>query len=322
MGEQIPRKYRIDDELIAAALALPKVDRSDIDAARAVYASGIASAARDPSVEEGVSIEHCDFAADDDKRIRARLYRPERRLTAGVVYHAHGGGLILGDLEMTHARNIQLARELGCLVMSIDYRLAPEWPFPTPLEDVYSGLVWLHDNADELEVEPSAIVLHGISAGAGLVTATALIARDRGGPDIRLQFLATPMLDDRLTSESSLRFVDTPGFTRSDAQICWNAYLGQAVGDEVSPYAAPARASDLSDLPPAYISVAEFDPLRDEAILYAQSLLQAGVAVELHLFPGTFHGSSAVQSATVSRRQWSDEVAVLRSAMMPKGIPT
>jgi acetyl esterase/lipase len=197
-----------------------------------------------------------------------------------------------------------------------------EWPFPAPLEDVYSGLVWLHDNADELEIDPSSIVVHGISAGAGLAAATALVARDRGGPGIRLQFLMTPMLDDRLSSESRLQFVDTPGFTRGDAHVCWNAYLGQATGGDVSPYTAPARAADLSDLPPAYISVAEFDPLRDEAIGYAQSLLQSGVAVELHLFPGTFHGSSAVQSAMVSRRQWSDEVAVLRNAMMPRGIPT
>jgi acetyl esterase/lipase len=282
-----------------------------------VYASGIAAAPRDLSAEEGVSVEHRDFAGADGKRIRVRLYRPERRLTAGVVYHAHGGGLILGDLEMTHARNVQLARELGCLVVSVDYRLAPEWPFPTPVDDVYSGLVWLHDNAGELEIDPSSIVVHGVSAGGGLVAASALMARDRGGPDIRFQVLVTPMLDDRLTSGSSLRFVDTPGFTRRDAHICWNSYLRQAAGGEVSPYAAPVRAADLSDLPPAYISAAEFDPLRDDAILYAELLLQAGVAAELHVYPGTYHGSVSVQSAAVSRRQWSEEVAVLRNMMLP-----
>ena len=229
------------------------------------------------------------------------------------MYHVHGGGFIVGDLEMSHLLNVEMARLLGSVVVSVDYRLAPEWPFPIPVEDVYGGLVWLHERANEFDIDPSLVALHGQSAGAGLVAAAALMARDRKGPPIRFQLLTSPTIDDQLVTASSRHFTDTPALTRRDMEICWSAYLGPITrgGNDVPPYAAPRRATNLTNLPQTYISAAEFDPLRDEAIEFARALLSAGVSVELHLFPGTFHGSLGAQEASISRRQLAEEIAVL-----------
>ncbi|MDQ0381406.1 alpha/beta hydrolase [Amycolatopsis thermophila] len=303
-------QYRMDEELGPSIAALPRVDRTDVAGARRAVASRYVG----QGSVEGVAVDDCSCTGADGHVVELRVYRPCRRTNSGAVYHVHGGGFILGDLDMSHHRNAEIARETGAVVVAVNYRLAPEWPFPTPLEDVYSGLLWLHEHAGELAIDPSLVVLHGVSAGGALAAATALLARDRNGPPIHFQFLKSPALDDRLRTASSRRFTDTPALNRRDAEIGWSAYLCGATGT-VSPYAAPARASDLTNLPPAYVSVAEFDPLRDEGIDYARSLLAAGVPVELHLFPGTYHGSGAVREAAVSRRELSEEVTVLRKAL-------
>jgi acetyl esterase len=244
-----------------------------------------------------------------------RIYRPEERSTLGAVYSVHGGGFIAGDLETEHALNVTLARELGAVVVAVDYRLAPETPFPGPLEDVYTGLLWTAEHAGELGIDPQRIAIQGASAGGGLCAALALLARDRKGPHIAFQFLAVPELDDRLTTPSMTTFTDTPLWDRPKAVASWDFYLGagRAGSDDVSVYAA--RATDLAGLPPAYVSVMHFDPLRDEGIAYALALLAAGVTVELHLFPGTFHGSALIQHAAISRREQIEMVAVLRQAL-------
>ncbi|WP_375002135.1 alpha/beta hydrolase [Aeromicrobium sp. CTD01-1L150] len=303
--------YAIDPELREAAAALPAVDRTDVPAARRIFEArlGAEGAGADDVTTRDVSCISADGAA-----ITLRVYRPRDLRSDGAVYHVHGGGFILGNLAMSHPRNVEIAREVGCLVVSVDYRLAPENRFPTPVEDVYAGLVWLFDHAEELGVEADRIVLHGVSAGACLAAATTLVARERRAPDIHWQFLASPVLDDRLTSDSSRRFVDTPALTRTDLVACWSAYLGAGVPgtDAVAAIAAPARETDLGGLPAAYIAVAELDPLRDDGLAYAQGLLAAGVPVELHLFPGTYHGSSGVKAAAISRREQAEEIAVLR----------
>lgn len=315
--------YRIDSELIQSISALPRVDRTDIAEARRIMSGRIVASGRYDSIDEGVTTEEHSCTSADGQSVDLRVYRPNRRTNGGAIYHVHGGGFIVGDLEMSHLRNVEIAREVGCIVVSVNYRLAPEWPFPTPVEDVYSGLVWLHEHAGELEIDPSLVVLHGVSAGGALAASTALLARDRNGPPICFQLLKSPVLDDRLLTDSSKRFTDTPALNRHDAEICWSAYLGQLGRGTrgVSPYAAPARASDLTKLPPTYISVAEFDPLRDEGLDYARSLLTSGIPVELHLFPGTYHGSAAAREATVSHRELSEEVAVLRSVIECTGLP-
>jgi acetyl esterase len=206
-----------------------------------------------------------------------------------AIFNVHGGGFIIGNLDIDHANNLRYTREIGVVVVSVDYRLAPEAPYPAGLEDCYAALVWTAKNAAELGVDPARIAIHGGSAGGGLCAALALLARDRGGPAIAFQYLGVPELDDRLGTPSMRAFVDTPMWNKPRAEISWDCYLGPGVrgGADVPVYAAPARATDLAGLPPAYVSVMEFDPLRDEGIAYAQALLAAGVTTELHLFPGT-----------------------------------
>ncbi|MDX3229929.1 alpha/beta hydrolase [Streptomyces sp. ME19-01-6] len=174
---------------------------------------------------------------------------------------------------------------------------SPEHPFPAGLEDSYAALVWTAGHAAELDIDPARLAIGGDSAGGGLATALALMARDRGGPALCFQYLGVPMLDDRMETASMRVFTDTPVWNRPIAEICWSHYLGgegRRGGPEVPEYAAPARVADLSGLPPAFVYVCEFDPLRDEGMSYAQRLVQAGVTTELHLYPGTFHGSAGL----------------------------
>jgi acetyl esterase len=308
--------YAFDPELSAALMMFPDVVVTDLAEARAQATRMIAEmSVPDPT---GVQVEERQVpGGDGDPDLTLRIYRPEQVAARGVVYNVHGGGFILGDLEIDHVRNLEIAREAGVVVVSVDYRLSPETPHPGPIEDVYAGLVWTAKHADELGIDPQQIVIHGVSAGGGLCAGLALLARDRGGPDIAFQFLGVPELDDRLNTASMTAFTDTPLWNRPNAVMSWDCYLGPGVpgSADVSPYAAPARASDLTGLPPAYISVMHFDPLRDEGIAYAVTLLAAGVSTELHLFPGTFHGSAMVAQAEISQRERTEEIAVLRKAL-------
>jgi acetyl esterase/lipase len=245
------------------------------------------------------------------------VYGPaDREGTVPGLLYIHGGGFILGDLDMFHASLLRLVDELGIVIVSVDYRLAPEHPFPAPVEDCYAALTWTAAKAAELGIDPERLGVGGESAGGGLAAAVALLARDRGGPALRFQYLGIPELDDRLETPSMQAYVDTPMWNRPNAVYSWTSYLGaEPGGAEVSPYAAPARATDLAGLPPAFVTTCQFDPLRDEGIQYAQRLLQAGVTTELHHYPGTFHGSGIIQDAAVSRRMLVDEVAALRRGL-------
>ncbi|MGI8755375.1 MAG: alpha/beta hydrolase [Acidimicrobiales bacterium] len=196
------------------------------------------------------------------------------------------------------------------VVVSVEYRLAPESPFPAGLEDCYAALCWLGGPTQDLGVAADRIAVVGQSAGGGLAAALALLARDREGPRLCFQFLGCPEIDDRLQTPSMQGFTDTPMFNRPAAEASWNHYLGSDRQD-VSPYASPSRATDLQGLPPAYVSTQEFDPLRDEGMDYARALQAAGVSCELHSFPGTFHGSGLVATAEVSLREQAEMIAVL-----------
>jgi acetyl esterase len=305
--------YAFDPELAEALALLPAVDVSDIPAARERMAEMQAEAG-EPD-ESGVQVrEELVPGPPGAPDVRLWIYTPDRVVAPAAVYDVHGGGFIVGTLEGSHAANLHLARELGVVLVSVDYRLAPEHPFPAPLEDCYAGLVWTAKNADALGVDPDRIAIHGISAGGGLCAGLTLLARDRGGPAIAFQYLGVPELDDRLDTPSMRAFTDTPIWNRPNAVVSWDSYLGAGKPGtpDVSPYAAPARATDLSGLPPAYISAMQYDPLRDEDIAYAQALLHAGVPVELHVYPGTFHGSGMVEHAAVSRREVDEALVVLR----------
>jgi acetyl esterase/lipase len=248
--------------------------------------------------------------------VTVRVYAPrEPSGPVPAVLYIHGGGFFVGSIDSEHGGSASLARELGVVVVSVEYRLAPEHPFPAGLEDCYAALVWLHVHADELGVDTTRVAVSGGSAGGGLAAGLALLARDRGGPALCFQYLGVPELDDRLETASMRQFTDTPMWSRPAAEKSWEWYLGDAHGGDVSHYAAPARAEDLSGLPPAYVSTMEYDPLRDEGITYALRLLAAGVSVELHSYPGTFHGSGIVTGAAVTRRESAERFTVMRRAL-------
>jgi acetyl esterase len=306
----------IDPELQTMMDLLPSIDLSDPVAARAGFEAMLVSLRSDIPGIETVDIEDRFVVGwEGDPEVGVRVYRPqERSSTVPGILLIHGGGFIIGSVESEHVGAAMMAIHTGAVVVSVEYRLAPEHPFPAGLHDCFAALTFLAEAAGELGVDPHRIALAGTSAGGGLAAATALMARDRGGPKVCFQMLHIPELDDRLETRSMQTFVDSPIWNRPLAVQSWRAYLGAEVG-EVSSYAAPARAEDLSGLPPAYISTAENDPLRDEGILYALRLLQAGVSVELHQFPGTFHGSALVTTAAISKRAQRESATVLRRAL-------
>ena len=313
--------YRYDPELAPAVPLLPRSDLSDVAAARRAIDEMLSSAMGQTDLT-GLVVEDRQIEGPDGP-VRVRTYVPEGlERPAPAILQIHGGGFVVGSIETEHAGNAQVAREVGAVMVAVGYRLAPEHPFPAGLEDCYAGLVWLHDQADALGVDRSRIAVAGSSAGGGLAAAVALMARDRGGPALCFQYLGIPELDDRLETASMRTFVDTPLWARPAAELSWRYYLGPGRSgpgtDDVPPYAAPARATDLAGLPPAYVSTMEFDPLRDEGILYALALLAAGVPVELHQYPGTFHGSSLVTGAGVSQRAAAETIDVLRRALAPR----
>ncbi|OAH13457.1 alpha/beta hydrolase [Streptomyces jeddahensis] len=208
-----------------------------------------------------------------------------------AVYHIHGGGMILGNNRLGVTEALDWAEELGLVVVSVEYRLAPEHPYPAGIEDCYAGLVWTAGNAKELGIDPDRMLVAGASAGGGLAAALALLARDRGGPELIGQMLMCPMLDDRNDSVSARQMAGRGVWDRTANESGWGALLGEARGGpDVSPYAAPARATDLSGLPPALIDVGSAETFRDEDIAYAGRLWQAGGRAELHVWPGGFHG--------------------------------
>ena len=297
---------RIDPELEPFLPLFPPADLTDPITARRNLAE-LARSAPAPDIG-GMVIEDRTVPANPD--VPVRIYRPHR--AQGAIVWLHGGGFVMGDLETEHPWAVRVAEGSNAAVISVGYRRAPEHRFPAALDDSYAALVWAAEHATELGIDTERLAVGGHAAGAGLAAAMALRARDQHGPPIRFQLLNQPELDDRQETWSARHFTDTPFMTREKVAASWGHYLGS---ETASPYAAPARAADLSGLPPAYISSAEFDPNRDEAITYGLRLLQAGVPVELHQWPGTFHGSQAILSAEVSRRQMADLGAVLRRAL-------
>jgi len=227
-----------------------------------------------------------------------RVHRPAGTTdTLPCVYSMHGGGYVMGSYLGNDSRFDAWCPELGCVGVSVDYRLAPETPFPGPLEDCYSGLKWVHEHAGELAVDPLRIGVMGGSAGGGLAAGLSLLARDRAEIPIAFQLLTYPMLDDRQITPSS--HVETPIWGPDNNRYAWTAYLGEACGsDHVSPYAAATRASDLTGLPPAFVMVGDVDGLLDEDIAYARRLLAAGVPTELHILAGAPHAFDSMMPDT------------------------
>lgn len=240
-----------------------------------------------------------DCGAD---HLAASVFRPARAVEPGpCIYFTHGGGMILGDRHSNVELLLDWVEAYGVTAVTVDYRLAPEHPFPTPQEDCYAGLLWAVENAIQLGIDVHQLVVAGVSAGGGLAASLALMSLDRGGPPILAQLLICPMLDDRDDTPSTRQF-EAGIWNRSNNRVGWSALLeGRAGSPGVSPYAAPARALDLGELPPAYLEVGSAEVFREEDVAYASKLWEAGVQAELHVWPGGFHCFWQVEHAAVSR---------------------
>lgn len=304
----------LDPELRQIAAMSPPPVYDDLPAARRMVAQ--MQQYLPPVDTSGVDWDERQIPGPDAApSIAVRIYRPNHRPQPGAaLVFFHWGGFVLGDLTTEHARCVLLAREVGCLVVSVDYRLAPEHPFPHGLEDCYAALQWTAGHTAELGIDPARIAVGGTSAGGGLAAAVALLARDRGGPAIAMQYLGYPVLDDRMITESANAFTATPNWTAGANRLMWHYYLGGSSANR-SPYAAPARADDLGGLPPAYLWTAEFDPLRDEGLAYAERLIRAGTAVDLRNYAGTFHGFDQAPGATIARLAQHDQIVALRRSL-------
>lgn len=307
----------IDAELAEVVGALPPLDPGDYVATRAAMAAALRAAWPDGAPrDERVAVEDRTIPGPEGAPpVPVRIYRPRGEGAKGAYVYLHGGAFVLGDLDGAHRRALPVAAEAGCVVVSVGYRLAPEHPFPAGLEDCYAATAWTVEHAAELGVDPARVAVGGDSAGGGLAAGVALLARDRGGPALALQLLNYPALDDRLATASMRRFVEAPVWDAPRTAVSWRLYLGEAPG-EVSPYAAPARAADLSGLAPAHVVTCEVDPLRDEGIEYARRLLAAGVPVELRNVAGACHSYDGIGVASaLGRRGLAEYAEALRRAL-------
>jgi acetyl esterase len=265
---------------------------------------------RAPAVVPELAAARCEEAAAPGPAgsVRVRLYHPERDPPHAALVYFHGGGWVLGDLDTHHALAHALAARGGCLVASVDYRLAPEHPFPAAVEDACTATAWLVQNAQRLGVDRRRIAVGGDSAGGNLATVVARRARDDGGPALALQVLVYPVTDCDFETGSYRENATGYLLTREAMVWFWNHYLG-APGTTDHPDAAPLRAGDLSRLPPALILTAEYDPLRDEGEAYAERLRAAGVPVTLRRYPGMVHGFLRMTAAVDGARSALEEIA-------------
>lgn len=249
------------------------------------------------------------------------IVRIYRRLDAvGIapcIFFMHGGGMVMNSAKDEDFTASSLATEVRATVISVEYRLAPEHPYPAAMEDCYAALQWVVKNAQELAIDPDRIAVHGQSAGGGLAAGLALLARDRNGPSLAFQSLIYPMLDDRHQTYSSQKIVDIGIWDRAGSIEAWRWYLNNQDGlIEPEIYAAPARATDLSGLPPTFIDSGALDIFCDESISYASALLHANVPTELHIYPGAYHAFELfAPEADLSQQALHTRFAALRRGL-------
>lgn len=241
-------------------------------------------------LDQVVFKDHQISNCGDNPDLRVRVYRPEKTDEAlpGLLW-IHGGGYVMGSIDVEVPIMQRIVDAVGCIVVAVEYRLAPEHPYPAPLNDCYQALAWIFANASDLGIDAEWVAIGGISAGSGLASGLALMARDRGDYSIAFQLLMCPMLDDRNEQPSTHMDLTGIGWDRRNNEKAWDAYLAGQYDSDIHDYAVPSRVDDLSRLPPAYISVGSLDLFLDENLQYARQLMAADVATELHVFPGGIH---------------------------------
>jgi acetyl esterase len=269
------------------------------------------AAAVDATGSNGIAVESRSIAGPDGQQLRLRLYQGQTDSATPLVVYAHGGGFVTGNLDTDHANCMELAREAGCLVVSVDYRLAPEYPCPAALDDVEAGFRYAVQNCGDLNADASRVGVMGRDAGAALVAGLAQRMFDEEGPQILVQILHQPMLDSD-TTPSRREFQRTPGLNGPAVSRAWGHYLGHA---SANGQRVPAHRTNLEGLPPTFITCSEIDPCRDEAIDYANRLLHAYVHTELHVVAATFNGfDSVVPDWVVSQENRALHAQTLRRA--------
>jgi acetyl esterase/lipase len=304
-----------DPELVAGLAAfqaaLPGgLTLDDIPATRQTLAAmNAAMADLVPEIPGVVTSDHYAPGLDGAPDVMVRVYQPEQRpAVLPALLWIHGGGYVLGSVEADDVKAKVLALSLNCVVASVEYRLAPEHPFPAPVEDCYAALKWLAANTAQFGINPDRIAIGGASAGGGLAAGLGLLTRDRGEVKICYQLLIYPMIDDTNVEQAGPDVPDAPLWTRANNLLGWRAYLGQEPGSNgVSPYAAATRAEDVRGLPPTYIGVGTPDLFRDADIAYAQRLMRAGVPTELHVYADGFHGFDAFAAESDAAKRFSGE---------------
>lgn len=316
-----PQAYAlVDRELMPLLDQIPAVTLSD-DALPAIRAdmARVLGAMRSDDTAVTTEIVEIDGKARGD-RVRLLIYRPAGADAApGVILHFHGGGFILGSPEASDGQIRPLCAKLGCPIVSVAYRLAPEHPYPAALDDGLAALDWTARNLARLGVVGDKLIVSGESAGGGLAAAVTIAARDRGGPRIDFQHLVYPMLDDRTGDHGDVPpHIGALIWTGEQNRFGWRSLLGPLFGAEtVPPYAAPARNSVFAGLPPMFISVGALDLFLRENADYALRAAQAGVPVEFHVYPGAFHGFRRAPGTRVAGMAERDSVAALQRALEP-----
>ncbi|CAM1509771.1 Fc.00g001060.m01.CDS01 [Cosmosporella sp. VM-42] len=261
----------------------------------------------------------------NDNNVILSVFAPKEPTSAALpaLYHMHGGGMITGDRFTAVTELLDLLEGIQCVVVSVEYRLAPETRAPGPAEDCYAGLVWTSENASSLGIDPASILVWGVSGGGALAASICLMARDRKSPAVPImaQMLLSPMLDDRCNSVSDQQFEYGSPWCGVSNRMAWTHVIGEDRGtDKVTPYQSPSRAEDLSNLPPSYIDAAECEVFRDPAVSYAMKMWRCGSTCELHIWPGAFHlfdgmdnpNVPLIHAAVVAKQTWLKRI--MRSA--------
>src|SRR6266568_1756294 len=314
-------RYLVDTELLATleefpSLVLERAALSEIRSTRAAQAAELRALQPEfPDIETS-EVFVPGPAGAPDVRVLVYVPRSQPRPLSALVW-IHGGGYVIGSADADDLPVKTIVSDVGCAVVSVDYRLAPESPFPAPVEDCYAALKWLSQQSNALGVDRSRIAIGGGSAGGGLAAALGLLARDRGEFAVAFQMLLVPMLDDRtVTSGDPHPLTGEFVWTPVSNKFGWTALLGREPGgDAVSPYAAPARAESLAGLPPTFIGTGALDLFLEENMEYARRLIRAGVPTELHVYPGAYHGFSRATAARVTKAFERDQRQALRRAL-------
>ena len=316
-------RHLIDPQLLADTGAHIVYDFwADIPASRVIHQRYIADRLKETPLLD--TVQHRDQhipGLGGSPDIRIRIYYPSQRPTSSpALLWIHGGGFVVGTIDTEVPVMQMLAQEVSCIIVAVEYRLAPENPFPAPLDDCYATLLWMRSNAEQLGIDRCRIAVGGISAGAGLVAALMLKLRDETDIEVIFQMLLCPMLDDRNQLPSTYLDLSGIAWERESNRKAWAAYLGSQPAEQLPTYAVPGRVSDLNNLPAAYISVGSVDLFRDECIDYARRLLEAGVPTELHVHPGGIHAFEfKVSGADISGRARRQHIDALKLAFGKAG---